>query len=887
MDKSDAASRGAFTRRRALQSGAGALALAAAASGVTRAAPAALRAGPRTELSFDEGWRFHRGDAPGAETPALEDKGWRTLDLPHDWRIEDLAEATSDDGGASADPSLFAYTSAAGGAEPPTAIGPFDAKADLTPDVDVNVPPIGRVMIPGGRSQGYTVAGVGWYRKRFPTPRSGSGQRVELRFDGVYQNADVWLNGVHLGFHPNGYTSFAYDLTPHLKADGENVLAVRVDNRGKTSRWYSGSGIYRPTWLTITGPVRVPLWGVQVTTPVVDPDRSEAKVAVQVANAGAAAEARLRLTVRDATGRTVASGETGSKSLGAGAAETFAAQLAIAPAALWSPQSPHLHQLRTEVLVSGQVVDVVDTAFGIRSLAFDGTSGFRLNGQPVKIRGGNIHHDHGPLGTAAIGRAEERKVEIMKAAGFNAIRVAHTPASPHLLDVCDRLGMLVYAEFSDMWDEQKMPGDYHKHFAEWWERDLGGMVVRDRNHPSLVIWSIGNEITADPNHYAPRLAALVRSLDTTRPVAQGGQNVGPKGGDPWAYADVGDFHGAPPAAARAAHPDKAFLQSEDTSGYIYDDWKLAEDNPWYVGSWIWSGWDYIGEAGGGPAIVAASKGEAFKAGIGAITGKVGYPWYVSAMSDIDLIGQRRPQNYWRAVVNGFSPLEMMVERPVPAGLQQFNVWYCYYDELESWTWDVPAGQPMKVRVYTSGDSVALTLNGKALETRAVTDADKRVVTFSVPYAPGELVAVASRGGKVLARKALATVGKPAAVRLTSDVPALTTSCGDLAHVLVEVVDDQGRKVPDAVVKVSFAVEGAGELAGVANGNPHNVDSFKRPRRWTWHGQALAVLRPAKQPGRLSLTATAEGLRPARLHLEVAASAHGPARRAKSRPSSVT
>jgi beta-galactosidase len=550
------------------------------------------------------------------------------------------------------------------------------------------------------------------------------------------------------------------------------------------------------------------------------------------------------------------------------------AELAINGAALWSPEHPNLYKVRTEVLIGGKTVDTMTTAFGIRSLVFNGTVGLQINGKSYKVRGGNIHHDHGPLGSVAIDRAEERTIEVMKAAGFNAIRAAHNPPSPKMLETCDRLGMLVLEEFSDVWDVQKLPDDYHVHFEEWWRRDLTSMVLRDRNHPSIIYWSIGNEIPSDPNKFGPRLAAHIRSLDTTRPVGRGGMNVagftgGGAGPEIWAYVDVGDFHSAPSTAMRAAHMDKAFFQSEDTPSEIYQDWKLSRDNPWYVGSWVWAGWDYMGETGTGAPILGHSMKEAGPHAYDPVTGKIPYPWYVSGMGDIDLIGQRKPQNFYRTVVDGLSPLEMMVERPTPDSLQTFNIGYSHFDDLESWTWDVPAGQPMLVRVYTQGDSVTLMLNGRKLDTKAVTETDKRIAIFKVPYAPGELVAIASKGSKEIGRRALVTAGKPAALRLVSDVHSLTTSRTDLAHVLVEVLDEHGRLVPDATLKVNFNVEGAGELVGVGNGNPHNVDSFKRPRRWTWHGQALAILRPAKAAGWLALTARVDGLKPARLNLRVA------------------
>lgn len=859
----------ATTRRQLLGYGTGLAALAA--SGLDRVAPAgASDAGalPRLELSFDEGWLFHRGDVAGAQATGFADTGWRKLDLPHDWRIEDLPYATSDDGGATADPSGFAFeTRPSPDGTAPDVIGPFDVNADPVPDLDITIPGFGRVVFPGGRNQGYTVAGVGWYRKRFVLP-DFPGQRTEIRFDGIFQNSDVWLNGRHLGFHPNGYTSFAYDLGPFLDPDGENVLAVRVDNSGKTSRWYSGSGIYRHTWLTLTGPVRVPLWGVQVTTPVVAEARSVANVAVQLSNTGPATSVGLRLTVLNAAGRPVATQTVAPQRIVAGGTATATATIAIPGAALWSPESPSLYSLCTEVLLGLLVVDRVTTSFGIRSLSFSGSQGFLLNGRPYTLHGGNLHHDHGPLGTVAIDRAEERTVATMKAAGLNIIRGSHNPRSPALLDACDRLGMLVYDEFTDMWDVGKSANDYHVYFPTWWQRDLAGMVTRDRNHPSVIMWSIGNEIASDANNYGPRLAALVRSLDTTRPVVQGGQNVG-NTPNAFGYVDVCDYHGTPPASDLAAHPDKAFLQSEDLSSQIYDDWALAQTTKQYIGSITWCGWDYLGESGAGATLVYDNLADAEAHSFDPAIGKIPYPWMSNFQSEIDIIGQRKPQNYYRAVVNGFSPLELMVVRPTPPGLQQFNEAYSFYDELQSWSWDVPAGQAMTVHVYTRGDSVSLLLDGQLVQTQALTDADKCLATFSVPYAAGALTAVASRNGTVIGRRTLQTVGQPAAIRLSPDVAGLTTSRADLAHVLVEIVDAQNRLVPDAVAKVSFSAGGAGSLIGVGNGNPHNVDSFQRPRRWTWHGQALAILRPAKLPGRVWLAASADGLRPARIELPVA------------------
>ncbi|HEX6527946.1 MAG TPA: glycoside hydrolase family 2 TIM barrel-domain containing protein [Streptosporangiaceae bacterium] len=884
-----------LSRRRALQVGAGAAgalvaggagAAGGAASAAAEAGSAAADAAPglvgaeatrdgagRVEVSFDEGWLFNRGDVSGAEAATFDDSTWRALDLPHDWSIEDLPYATSTAGGVTADPSLLVPKVPPTQPVPPPVIGPFDQDNSV-----------------GDGSVGYTIGGIGWYRKHFTLQHADGQQHAELRFDGVYQNADIWLNGVHLGFHPYGYTPFAFDVTPHLNRTGPNVLAVRVDNSGKTSRWYSGSGIYRHTWLTITNAVRIPLWGVYVTTPAVGEQRSLAHVEVSVANLGASpASARVRVTILDRHGRPAGRQTTHAQDVSPSATAVVGADIPIMRAELWSPDSPSLYTARAEVLVQDETVDAVDTTFGVRSLVWDGTNGFQLNGKQAKVVGGCVHDTHGPFGAVALDRTEERRVEILKAAGFNAIRTAHNPPAAALLDAADRFGMLVMDEFTDVWDTGKNPQDYSVHFAQWWQQDLTSMILRDRNHPSIVIWSLGNEIVEDSN-YAQRgkeLATLLRTLDATRPITLGGGSTFGANDPSWAYVDVGDVHynanGAGYGAIHAAHPDKAMTQSESFPATIFQDASFTNANAWAVGNWVWAAWDYLGEAGIGktpipPAGTAATWGNQWINpgwGIARVLhhswGGFGYPYpyFQANCGDIDMIGQRKPQNHWRAAVDGTSPVEMLVERPAPAGTEQVAVWWGYYDELASWTWDVESGHPITVHVYTPGDSVTLLLNGSAIATQAVTPGDWAVATFTVPYSPGELTAIASKNGSQIGRTTLRTAGAPAALRLTSDVRDLTTSRDALAHVLVEVIDDRGQVVPDAAVPVTFQVMGAGELAGVANGNPHNVDSFRQPHRYTWHGRALAILRPAKTRGVIRLAASSDGgMRPGTLTLVV-------------------
>ena len=401
-----------------------------------------------TESPFDDNWKFFRGDAPGAETIPFSDKSWRTVDLPLDWSIEDLPNQSD------------------------TVIGPFS-----------------RMSI-GTTATGYTVGGTGWYRKYFNLGKIGQ-KKVSVYFDGVYMNSDVWVNGHFLGNHPYGYTPFYYDLTPFLQ-NGENIIAVRVRNDGKNSRWYSGSGIYRHVWLITTGPVHVEQWGVLVTTPQVSTTSALLNITTTIHPAGNGAPLKLVTAIIDPRNKKILTTETAFKTTGAG--NEISQSIKVNAPLLWSPGAPSLYRAITEIKQGNNVLDQVVTTFGIRSISISAEKGLLLNGRVVKLRGGCIHHDNGPLGSATIDRAEERKIELLKKNGFNAIRTSHNPPSKQLLDACDRLGMIVIDEAFDQWERAKNPQDYHLYFDEWWKKDLDAFILRDRNHPSVVFWSIGNEI---------------------------------------------------------------------------------------------------------------------------------------------------------------------------------------------------------------------------------------------------------------------------------------------------------------------------------------------------------------------------------------------------------
>ncbi len=430
-----------------------------------------------------------RGDAAGAERPEFDDASWRTVDLPHDWSVEELPAARQESDGSAA---LWTTEGL------PTRVGPFDT-----------------LLSAGGRDTGWFVGGTGWYRKRFSAMELPADSLLEILFDGVYMNSDVWLNGAHLGNHPYGYTAFAYDLTPHLRRTGANVLAVRVRNEGRNSRWYSGSGIYRHVWLNATGSVRVPLWGVYVVTPEVSASEAAVRVAVPIENHGAAAaDVAVRVRLLDPAGAQAAS-EQATRAVAGGGTAQAEFPFHLTNPELWSLSTPRLYRVEVELAAGGKVSDRVETPFGIRKIDVDAARGLRINGEPVKLKGGCMHHDNGLLGAAAIDRAEERRIELMKAHGFNAIRTAHNPPSPAFLDACDRLGMLVMDEAFDCWERQKkragLPRLLRRVVAQ---RDLDAMVLRDRNHPSVIFWSIGNEI---PERYEPRGVEIGQATRRSHP----------------------------------------------------------------------------------------------------------------------------------------------------------------------------------------------------------------------------------------------------------------------------------------------------------------------------------------------------------------------------------
>jgi beta-galactosidase len=716
---------------------------------------------------------------------------------------------------------------------------------------------------PSGTAQGYTDGGVGWYRKTFTLPQSDSGRTVTITFDGVYMNSEVWINGQSLGVHPYGYTSFWYDITPYLHFGNErNTMAVRVDSSGRTSRWYSGSGIYRPVWLTVTSPVHIPQWGVSLTTPRVSDQTGTVEADTTVENHSKSKQlVRLTSLVQNPAGTTVASASA-IMEIGANEAQVAHQQFSVPTPRLWSPDSPVLYHVSSKVVVAGNTVDEMITPFGIRTLSWSADNGFLLNGKMIKLRGGCVHHDDGILGSRAYDRAEERRVQILKAAGFNAIRTSHNPPSTAFLDACDRVGMLVLDEAFDCWKYGKNSDDYGKHFSDNWESDIDSMVLRDRNHPSVVIWSIGNEI---PEQHSPEaaitggmLADRIRSLDKSRPITEA---LNPNGTEDWlallSHLDIVSYNYAPGnyASEHQKYANRMFIGTESFPASAYDAWMPVEDNTFAFGDFVWTAWDYLGEAGIGKSVPQ------------------GYPdgivpdarlWTVSNCGDIDLDGNRRPQNYYRNAVWGVgNNVSAFVEAMGPDGQPQTVQGWGWRDERASWTWPGVDGKPLNVRVYASTPQVKLILNGSDLGTKPTNRQTRYEADYQVPYAPGELDAVGlDDQGREVGRWALKTASPASAIRITPDRSTITANGEDLSYVTVELVDKSGNVDPNASQLVHFRVTGNAVLAAVGNADPRCNESFQQPQRSAYRGRALMIIRSTTDSGDIHITASAIGLKPA-------------------------
>ncbi|SFP84261.1 glycoside hydrolase family 2 TIM barrel-domain containing protein [Parafilimonas terrae] len=767
---------------------------------------------------FDDDWLFYRGAAQGAEAINFDDKDWRKTDLPHDWSIENIP-----------------YTNS-----------PFAKNAT------------------GQASTGFTENGIGWYRKLFTVPSSYNNKKIYIQFDGVYMNCKVWLNGKSLGRHPYGYTSFYFDITDKLRKDTVNILAVEVKNEGENSRWYAGSGIYRHVWLRAVEPVHIDNWGTYITTANATGKSATVNIITSIKNASSNNNAvKLVTNIIDSSGKQVAVVTT-SQNISGDSVSAISQSAQINEPALWSADHPSLYKALTEVFVDDKKTDTYITSFGIRTISFSADKGFLLNGVSTKLKGGCIHHDNGPLGAKAYDDAEIRKIKLLKDAGYNAIRSAHNPPSPALLNACDSLGMLVIDEAFDTWNDPKNPLDYNLYFNDWWQRDIKSMIERDRNHPSVIMWSIGNEI---PHREKPevavvakKLSAYVKQLDNTRPVTAGVNGIDKDKDDFISALDVAGYNYAVDKyeSDHKRLPSRIMFASESFPLDAFDYWMAVKDNNYVIGDFVWTAYDYIGEASIG--WLGYPQTQAF------------YPWNLAYCGDINICGWKRPQSYYRDALWKENQVSIFVEPPTasfPANKNKagWSRWE-WNDVVARWNWKGYENKPLNVVVYSSCDEVELFLNNKSLGRKKTTRAEKYLAIFSVPYTTGELKAIGYTNNKKVNESILKTAGNVTGLNITADRQVVRANNQDLIYINIEAIDKNGTINPEANMPLTFNVSGAGTIAGVGNADPTSVESNQSNKRKTWRGKCLLIVKSGKQKGEIHITATSGNIKSRELIIKV-------------------
>ncbi len=748
---------------------------------------------------FNKDWRFHLGDITTASANNFNDANWRKLHLPHDWSIE----------------------------------GKFDKN---------NPAGIGGGALPGG---------IGWYRKTFQVPASSKGKLVFIEFDGVYRNSEVWINGHYLGKRPNGYIAFSYELTPYLKVGAENVIAVKADNsKQPNSRWYSGSGIYRDVKLLTVNPIHVQQWGTFVTTPEVSAQEAKVAVEVSISSKDQSAVPIVKNTILDAGNKVIVSA---AQKLLLKSGNKIKQELIVPKPNLWSDQNPYLYTVKTEIYQKGKLIDTYKTPLGIRTFEFNAYKGFFLNGKPVKIKGVCMHHDFGALGAAFNYRAAERQLELLKEMGVNGLRTAHNPPAKALLELCDKMGFIVMDEAFDMWKKKKNDFDYHLDWDQWHKKDLQDQILKDRNHPSVFVWSIGNEIQEQWGTGADTLGrvitralkAIVQELDNTRPITTANNDINLYNnliqskaldiiGYNYNHTKWKDFH--------KTYPNQKLIITESTSALqtrgFYDmpsdsvriwpkawDIPLADGNPDHT----CSAYDNCHTPWGSSheATLKAFHQDPAVSGI--------YVW-----TGFDYIGEPTPYE-WPSRSSYFGIFDL-------AGFPKDS----YYLYKSVWTakpvlhifphWNWKPGQNIDVWAYYSqADEVELFLNGKSLGTRSK-QGDEMKVVWKTTFEPGVLKAVSRKDGKIVLEQTIETAGAPAKIVLRADRNQIYADGKDLSFITAKVVDAKGNVVPNATNLIRFSVDGNARIVAVDNGDPSSLAPFTDTQRKAFYGLALAVLK---------------------------------------------
>jgi beta-galactosidase len=769
----------------------------------------------RTVLDLDAEWRFSKGDFANAMMPTFDEAAWQRVDLPHDWSSE----------------------------------GPFSAEY--------------------GSGNGYAPGGIGWYRKHFKVSESDTNKLIAIEFDGVYDHAEVWLNGHYVGGRPYGYSSFECVLTPLVRFGAENVLAVRVDHsRFADSRWYTGSGIYRHVRLRLTDKLRIAHWGTYVTTPEVTPDSATVRVETTIENGrGQDQSFSLQAGLLGPGGQAVADA-TVSGTIADGTNQTVTQRIKVPSPKRWSPGSPALYTLQSRLSGARGAADETATIFGIRTLQFDPEKGFFLNGTSMKLKGVCIHHDAGCLGAAVPDKVLERRLRLLKELGANAIRTSHNPPAPELLDLCDRLGLLVMDEAFDEFTPAKnkwvtgrnngLPSrfGYAELFNEWSLTDVSDMVRRDRNHPSVIIWSIGNEVDYrnDPfshpvlgNEYRPAnppaeglvtcarpLVLAVKKLDPTRPVTAALATVAMS--DAVELPELLDVVGYNYQESRYAedhrkYPKRFIYGSENGGGWAQ--WLAVRDQEYVSGQFLWTGIDHLGEANRWP-----NRG--------------------SGAGLLDLCGFKKPSAWLRQSLWSAEPMVYLFTSTSESGAGRGpGGGFGHFGGQESWNW--PSNALVTVRGCTTCPEVVLLLNDRTLGTNTLAAAAQGVLSWQVPFEPGVLKAVGRNDGSTVCEFSLRTAGPARRIELLPQTKELRADGRDICHVEFRIVDAQGVRVPDAAAELTFTVVGPAKIIGIENGDLNSVATGKDGVRKAYRGRGLAIVQSAREPGKVRLTARASGL----------------------------
>ena len=782
----------------------------------------------REVQKFNFDWKFYKGDIVNGQDTGLNDAGWRTLDLPHDWSIE----------------------------------GTFSKNF--------------------ASSTAYLPAGIGWYRKSFIIPATEKNRKLFISFDGIYNNSEVWINGTYLGKRPSGYISFQYDLTTYIKPGKENLIAVKVDHtKYGDSRWYTGSGIYRDVKLIFTSPLHIKQWGVFAAVKDVSVEKATLDIEISIINeSGQVSDVAVSNyllykadTVKKTTQRILMNGSS---------SKIISQKMEIYGPKLWDVDNPNLYSLIT-VVKGADMLDSQSTPVGFRSIRFDADKGFFLNGKNLKLKGICMHHDAGTLGSAVPRQVIERRLDILKEVGCNAIRTSHNPFSSDFLELCDEKGFLVIGEAFDEWELPKrkwiagwnvgIPGKdgYSVNFKEWARRDLGDMILRDRNHPSIIMWSIGNEIDypndpytsiilnteANPQSWAKfdeklpkasrlgeiakELAGVIKQLDTTRPVTAGLASV--LMSNESGYAEALDVTGynyqeSRYAADHQKYPKRIIYGSEN--GMSLEAWKAVADNNYVLGQFLWTGFEYMGEAGQ-------------------------FPSRHSTSGIIDLAGNKKPEFYFRQSLWSDKPMVFIGTTDHLTDSAPGDLW-AHKSVVPVWNWK--PGQLITVSVFTNCEEVELFLNNKSLGINNMADFRNRTINWKVPFESGRLKAVARISGKDIASYELNTTGIPVRIAIKSDVIQLKGDRQDMANVFVSLSDKAGNTVYSAENEVTCEVSGPVRILGIEDSNPRNIESYKDNKQKAFHGKLLIYLQSLDKSGKAVITLSSPGLVGTSLELNV-------------------